>query len=1190
MNGQLPSPSPTLHPQLSTAEATTVELPDLGKFPAQRRKRKSGMPQAELFGQSVSRDAHPQESARASSVRADVPDHVAGDAQQADNSNSEQRGVAVPSGQPQITTAASRSAAVPIQNSFSGLSSGQSSQGGTIWPENRKSSLAAAAQTALMSSAANAGKHISSNEIRTMLDQSPSYAELCEAFETRGFALNRSDFARFLLAAVPDVSSSPVAAAPASNTLKRSHGRPGKDRSSPQKPDLGQIPAASQANSFPSSNQGASQDRSTLLPVDQGVHMNAETSVKSTTSNTSARQSVNSPAQPLETPLRSSLPSPNHEIRERGNTLSRHLSVQSVPWSREGPLDSSLTSSNNQMREHHKVPSDGPSQKLIPQSREAPSGFSMLVPDVNMIHSTVQQNFTEGRARVAQPSSTLSSTPITDGAQTSSTNSNPNVQPTSLGKRYSLKWPQKHSFKQHTVPPSMNHNSVLGPTNRHLSNVVHPGFAPLNLSGAQYNPSLNKRGATEPKSKSNMIHSQVPAKTQTQTLPTSPRQNLKTTPPTKEELARKRSFNDIVDLTQDLSDDEVIRQNKRLRLNDSLKGAEGGSFHTRTSGAFKIPTIDMTTNLDPQIVNRTRNDAIHTTQRPLKKASARKSGTSTPVGHGSKTDLAQYKHAPTDTMSKREAIRNEVAVQSLDKKKALRRSTYDPKTIARDVLISTGRHPSERPLNWHLEGLRTIFRGVSNNSDLSTFPWDLVDPDGPSAEGQDADDEVDVQVNLSHPVVRRRRARAAVTNNADVEMVEMVDQGKLLPLCDFRSTDQGLKGDEPLQSLKGLRLPDRGSGSGDTNHRGRGRRSRGGSHILGPSLSRTSLPGSVMSNTGNRMQRPPRPESHHTSSTSDSARNTSRPQINHSSASHSQTSSSNPSSQRETISSMNNADLSQLDAGESSAGVSFAPAHGSAADTTIPRRTTANNSMPPPISPLNSVTSSKRRGPPRGSINKSPSTDTDTDRARSSSGEPKRRGRPPGLKNATSTKVQTSSSGVQVAIPVRARHDSTTPLRPSRLRNTLTPSDGILVVMPARSPSIRSISHSERKRSSASNEPAKRRRGRPSNTPPSDPNYKVYRCCWKDCKAELHNLETLRKHVQKLHCKKSDQGNIPCLWRGCDESEGTKHDEASEQSNTPHNMTFPSEALWSEHMEKHLEPLAWELGDGPSTHPSGKPH
>lgn len=66
-------------------------------------------------------------------------------------------------------------------------------------------------------------------------------------------------------------------------------------------------------------------------------------------------------------------------------------------------------------------------------------------------------------------------------------------------------------------------------------------------------------------------------------------------------------------------------------------------------------------------------------------------------------------------------------VQPLDHREAALKETYDPATIARDVLINANKHPTEKPLNHHLEILRTKFAAVDFTSDLSTFRWDLVD-------------------------------------------------------------------------------------------------------------------------------------------------------------------------------------------------------------------------------------------------------------------------------------------------------------------------------------------------------------------------------------------------------------------------------------------------------------------------------
>ncbi|KAG8627777.1 hypothetical protein KVT40_003650 [Elsinoe batatas] len=101
-------------------------------------------------------------------------------------------------------------------------------------------------------------------------------------------------------------------------------------------------------------------------------------------------------------------------------------------------------------------------------------------------------------------------------------------------------------------------------------------------------------------------------------------------------------------------------------------------------------------------------------------------------------------------------LRNQIIVQPLRREKAARRSTYDPRTIARDVLLATGRHPEMRPLNGHLMGMQGLLAHHTNSVeghkyDLATIRWDLIDPGEPlpdseddrSDDGSEADDESD---------------------------------------------------------------------------------------------------------------------------------------------------------------------------------------------------------------------------------------------------------------------------------------------------------------------------------------------------------------------------------------------------------------------------------------------------------------
>ncbi|KAM0369006.1 hypothetical protein ACHAPK_006670 [Fusarium culmorum] len=100
-----------------------------------------------------------------------------------------------------------------------------------------------------------------------------------------------------------------------------------------------------------------------------------------------------------------------------------------------------------------------------------------------------------------------------------------------------------------------------------------------------------------------------------------------------------------------------------------------------------------------------------------------------------------------------------------------------------------------------------------------------------------------------------------------------------------------------------------------------------------------------------------------------------------------------------------------------------------------------------------------------------------------------------------------------------------------------------------------------------------KRRGRPPK-PQSPPPRELYNrtnvqffpflCEWMDCKAELHNLETLRRHVYKVH-----GDSVECLWGKCGRLEEPPEFEDNEGFN--------------DHVEEaHLVPLLWHVGDGPN--------
>ncbi|OAA69449.1 hypothetical protein ISF_02719 [Cordyceps fumosorosea ARSEF 2679] len=102
----------------------------------------------------------------------------------------------------------------------------------------------------------------------------------------------------------------------------------------------------------------------------------------------------------------------------------------------------------------------------------------------------------------------------------------------------------------------------------------------------------------------------------------------------------------------------------------------------------------------------------------------------------------------------------------------------------------------------------------------------------------------------------------------------------------------------------------------------------------------------------------------------------------------------------------------------------------------------------------------------------------------------------------------------------------------------------------------------------------KRRRktvARPDSPPPREvylalrPTYTHFLCEWSSCKADLHNLDTLRRHVSAVHLKSQQHGR--CFWGKCADKSAAQHVDG---------------ATLAKHLEQeHLVPMAWHIGDGP---------
>ncbi|OAL50807.1 hypothetical protein IQ07DRAFT_631744 [Pyrenochaeta sp. DS3sAY3a] len=176
---------------------------------------------------------------------------------------------------------------------------------------------------------------------------------------------------------------------------------------------------------------------------------------------------------------------------------------------------------------------------------------------------------------------------------------------------------------------------------------------------------------------------------------------------TKEEAARKRNLSDLIDLTAMSEDDDFGPPRKKANTNHTPFGVPPQPT------PFAVPSQPSSFITPPQAQ----------LEHPIDSEPA--------IANLVKSSLAPLVNYDTASKPGNPAIRHPALVSELDRKKALRRNTYNPSTIARDVLLACGRHPSLRQLNQHLDILRNNLPLVGYDSDLSTIRWDWIDPGSP---------------------------------------------------------------------------------------------------------------------------------------------------------------------------------------------------------------------------------------------------------------------------------------------------------------------------------------------------------------------------------------------------------------------------------------------------------------------------
>ncbi|KAK6008297.1 hypothetical protein QM012_000200 [Aureobasidium pullulans] len=420
-------------------------------------------------------------------------------------------------------------------------------------------------------------------------------------------------------------------------------------------------------------------------------------------------------------------------------------------------------------------------------------------------------------------------------------------------------------------------------------------------------------------------------------------------------------------------------------------------------------------------------------------------------------------------VSKHQELKNQILVEPVRRAKVAHKSRYDPRTICRDVLLATGRHPDMRPLNQHLNVMHNFLKLHSKDVeqdkfDLDTIRWDLIDP------GEPIDEPVE-----SAEADRESTAEAETTGrnatDADDEGGSQDEGGAPLTSDIHPAVRNGASTTEstPACSTSGRHASaSRLVAVEIETNKGKQGRAKKPFPKAKPGRPRKSLPVTASVSIGNGK------------------------------------SPAKPSTRRHT-------DIHQR-----------APSS-IATDT-------SRKQQPPNMSAIQIPDK-----PVGYSAFRSQVTEYDEN------GNPiKRKGRPVGWRKSIHSKAALAAAAGETgdgadskpsAAQRMSRGQAAPSYAPPKQRRSRQPKP----VVEAKEPEVE---------------------------------FNVYKCEWEDCGAELHNIDTLRKHVLKLHGKKTAEGDYECAWFGC-----FQEDEVT---------AFDDMAQWMEHMEsQHVKPISRTLGDGP---------
>lgn len=568
-----------------------------------------------------------------------------------------------------------------------------------VWPEDKKAYLTVATIDEVNSVPENFDKTITKEQIRTMLDENRAFIELCAILEGMKFRIDRKRLARRMLTAVSDTNAAQPTTE-AGNSQQSEEQQPTKTQvQPPTDPQILGQPRAVVSMAEPSVGpdgkrqvQGRPLNTvNTLRPTNVGKD---EEAPKKRSHRKSAPPEIGPDGQPIPRrgrgrPRRDGLPPiPRKSMsalqsaeKARGSPSTINESKLSAftyqpPHSNQGPPPLSIDQPRSPLRNLQ-------SRLGGAATEDWRSRHAAALKDTYESMDDRPQNF-------PYPATEASAGPASD-----------------------------EGIEHHLRAALDNGPDSVVSRNHTLSHQGTPvqDFPIREVSAVAATPSSShKRNATDKTPPNSTMHAQQPHNHHTQ----------QEKPLAKEMAARKRRFSDLIDLTEDSDDDRSGPSKFPKRVENTRAPLMAG--YPNVYGAPHDP-IARFGNLEPHL-HEGHGHPIPVSYQPQALPNA-----GPHIAPGFNVNQHDRFRSSSAQISSRNSPNPsdhfEDLCKPIDKNLALRKSGYNPKTIARDVLITGNRHPTQRGLNAHLEILKKKFpKHVNHKSDLSTFRWDLVDPGG----------------------------------------------------------------------------------------------------------------------------------------------------------------------------------------------------------------------------------------------------------------------------------------------------------------------------------------------------------------------------------------------------------------------------------------------------------------------------